>query len=68
MDRLAVSEQIVHHAGELAERRALRGFDAIHLASVLALAPDASLACWDQQLSQAARAEGLGLVREAGRR
>lgn len=63
IDRLVVSEDIVHRAGELAERRALRGFDAIHLASALAQAPDAVLACWDQHLSQAARAEGLGLAR-----
>ena len=65
IDRLAVTEQIVHHAGELADRRALRGFDAIHLASALAQAPDVSLACWDDQLTQAARAEGLGLARQA---
>lgn len=64
IDRLAVSEDIVHRAGELAERRALRGFDAIHLASALAQAPDAALACWDEQLSRAARAEGLGLALE----
>ena len=63
IDRLAVSEDIVHRAGELAEREALRGFDAIHLASALALSPDAALACWDQQLSQAALAEGLSLVK-----
>ena len=62
LDRLAVSENIVHLAGELAERRALRGFDAIHLASALAQAPEAVLACWDGQLARAARAEGIGLA------
>ena len=62
IDRLAVSEDIVHRAGELAERRALRGFDAIHLASALAQAPDAALACWDDQLAKAAQAEGIGLA------
>ena len=65
MDRLTVSEDIVHRAGDLADRRSLRGFDAIHLASALVQAPDAALACWDQQLSQAARAEGLALARPA---
>jgi len=62
LDRLAVSEEIVHRAGELAEARALRGFDAIHLASALAQAPEAELACWDDQLARAARAEGIGLA------
>ena len=62
LDRLAVSEEIVHRAGELAERRALRGFDAIHLASALAQAPEAVLACWDDQLAKAARAEGISLA------
>jgi predicted nucleic acid-binding protein len=62
LDRLSVSEEIVHRAGELAERRALRGFDAIQLASALAQAPEATLACWDDQLIRAARAEGLDLA------
>ena len=62
LDRLAVSEEVVHRAGELADRRALRGFDAIHLASALAQAPEATLVCWDDQLARAARAEGIGLA------
>ena len=66
-DRLAVSEAIVRHAGDLAERRALRGFDAIHLASALAQAPEVVMACWDEQLARAARAEGLPVVPESGR-
>jgi predicted nucleic acid-binding protein len=65
LDRHIVSEEIVHHAGQLAERRALRGFDAIHLASALAQRPDAAFACWDQELSRAARAEGLALAQPA---
>jgi predicted nucleic acid-binding protein len=44
-------------------RHALRGFDAIHLASALAIAsavPDEFLfACYDERLSQAAKAESL---------
>lgn len=67
-DRQAVSEQVVHRAGELAQRRALRGFDAIHLASALAQAPDVAFACWDDGLSRAARAEGLALTRPPDRR
>ena len=63
LDRHAISERVVHHAGDLAEQRALRGFDAIHLASALLLTPDIALACWDDELSKAARAEGLNLAR-----
>lgn len=33
LDRIPVSDEIAFSAGELAERYALRGFDAIHLAS-----------------------------------
>ncbi len=33
-DRLAVSNLIAYRAGELAERHALRGYDAVHLAEV----------------------------------
>jgi predicted nucleic acid-binding protein len=62
LDRHLVSEDIVRHAGELAERRALRGFDAIHLASAITLLPEIALACWDQQLSKAARSEGVLLA------
>jgi predicted nucleic acid-binding protein len=62
LDRLSVSEEIVHRAGQLAERRALRGLDAINLASALAQAPEATLACWDDHLARAARAEGISLA------
>jgi uncharacterized protein len=62
-DRLAVTEQVVHQAGELADRRALRGFDSIHLASALAQSPEVMVASWDQHLSDAAIAEGLRVVR-----
>jgi uncharacterized protein len=63
IDRLSVDEEIVYRAGELAERQALRGFDAIHLASALVLLPDAAIVSWDDQLSRAAQAEGLSLAR-----
>jgi uncharacterized protein len=51
-------------AGDLAEKHALRGFDALHLASALSLRPasgDASLyfATADTRLRNAARLEGL---------
>ncbi len=37
-DRLVVSNLVAYHAGQLAERYALRGYDAIHLASAMHLA------------------------------
>lgn len=50
-------------AGDLAERHALRGFDAIHLASALELGSLAGeepmFSCYDGRLSAAAAAEGL---------
>lgn len=52
-------------AGELAERHALRGFDAIHLACALELralvGEEPLFACHDDRLSSAAAAEGLPL-------
>jgi uncharacterized protein len=47
-------------AGELAERHALRGADAVHLASALTVpAPELIVAVWDRRLHAGARAEGL---------
>lgn len=36
-DRVPVSDAIAYSAGDIAERYALRGYDAIHLASAVAL-------------------------------
>jgi predicted nucleic acid-binding protein len=67
-DRFVVVEVdaiTARRAGELAERHALRGFDAVHLASALelrSLAGEApSFACYDERLRAAALAEGLPL-------
>lgn len=47
-------------ANTLARRHALKGADAVHLASALALRdPALVVATWDRRLHQAARAEGL---------
>ena len=60
-----VSDGVVKSAGILAERHALRGADAIHLASALALAspsePPVVFFCFDSRLSSAARKEHLGV-------
>lgn len=47
-------------AGELAERYSLRGYDAVHLATALALGPAGLVvATWDRTLGRAARDAGL---------
>ena len=58
-----VSDALVKLAGLLAEKHALRGFDAIHLASAVILRKQAdrpvTFSCFDDRLSLAARREGL---------
>jgi len=63
--RVAVSEGLVQRAGYLAERRARRGFDSIHLASALALGPDVLMVSWDSELLRAAQAEGIPIAPES---
>ena len=55
-----LTPQLETDAADLAERHALSGFDAIHLASALtvAMAPVVT-ATWDARLHQAAQAVGL---------
>ena len=63
------SNRLLRLAGDLAEKHALRGYDAVHLASALTLRdriPDTvAMSTWDSRLSQAAAAEGFSLVHEA---
>jgi len=60
---IELSARLARFAGELAERRALRGFDAIHLASALELerltGASGAFFCFDDRLRKAAVAEGL---------
>lgn len=59
----AVSGTTIAQAAKLAEQHTLRAYDAVHLSSALALEDDdLVLACWDQDLRDAARAEGLPLI------
>lgn len=58
-----LTEAITTHAGELAGAHSLRGADAVHLASVLAVGIDVTLfAVWDKRLQAGARAAGLRLA------
>jgi predicted nucleic acid-binding protein len=58
-----LASRIAFHAGELAVRRALRGYDAVHLASALeAMDAGGVLLTFDRQLASAALAEGLSVA------
>lgn len=51
---------VEQHAGQLARTHALRGADAVHLASALAISdPDLVIAVWDRRLHAGAQAAGL---------
>jgi uncharacterized protein len=61
-----LTEKIATRAGQLAGERALRGADAVHLASALAIGTDELLfAAWDERLRSGAEATGIRLVPEA---
>jgi len=60
IDLVDISDSVVHHAGELADRLALRGYDALHLTSAdLATESDVVFASGDKQLLKAAEALGV---------
>lgn len=55
-----LSEAVSRRAGDLASERALRGVDAVHLASVLAVgAAETLFAVWDDQLRAGAQSAGV---------
>jgi predicted nucleic acid-binding protein len=57
-----VSATVAGRAGELAERHAMRAYDAVHLASALQLGPVDAIATWDRNLREAAQREGVALI------
>ena len=60
-----VAEPVVRHAGALAERHALRGYDAVHLAAALTLrrvSREIEFATFDERLEAAAAREGLPVM------
>lgn len=64
---ISVDEPLAVHAGELAEQLGLRGYDAVHLASAIALGSGSgsgsvTLVTWDRDLSRAAQRQGLGIA------
>ena len=61
---LNLTEALVRAAADLAERRGLRGYDSIHLASALeikrAVGSEVIFSSSDERLCESARLEGLG--------
>lgn len=63
LDAIGLDDALARTAGGLAERHALRGYDAVHLASAIAIAdPDLVVATWDRDLAAAAIATRLTVV------
>lgn len=61
-----LTADVEQRAGELAQRRALRGADAVHLASAIAVgSPDLVVAVWDRRLHAGAIAEGMDVAPRA---
>jgi uncharacterized protein len=65
MSIVEASDSIVRWAGDLAQKHALRGFDAIHLSSALFYRAESqeavTFSAWDDRLAAAAQMEGLDL-------
>jgi len=60
---VGLTEEIAAHAGDLAAEQALRGADAVHLASALVLGTDdLVLAAWDRRLRAGAKKVGVRLA------
>lgn len=58
-----VDATLASEAGELAERHALRGYDAVHLATALSLAhEEVVVVTWDEDLGNAAVQAGRATV------
>ncbi|MBI1726844.1 MAG: type II toxin-antitoxin system VapC family toxin [Candidatus Rokubacteria bacterium] len=60
-----LSDALVHSAGALAERHALRGYDAVHLAAALelrAVGGSVEFCAFDGRLNRAARRERLVVI------
>ena len=59
---VGIDGRLARGAGELAEEHKLRGYDAVHLASALALGSDITLVTWDEDLRRAAAQRGCAVA------
>jgi uncharacterized protein len=64
LDVHEVTDRLLQAAAKTARDRALRAFDAVHLAAALAFAEgeEIAFACWDHELSEAASRHGFALI------
>jgi uncharacterized protein len=63
LEVIGLDDRLARSAGNLAQRHALRGYDAVHLASAVAIDdPDLVVATWDRDLATAAAAQGRTVV------
>jgi uncharacterized protein len=63
LEVVELTSEIARTAGDLAEKHLLRGYDALHLASSLALPGDpVVMVTWDRELAVAAYRSGLDLA------
>jgi hypothetical protein len=63
IDVVELRRPLARVAGALAERHGLRGCDAVHLASALAIhAGQTVMVTWDRSLAKAAGVSGLGVI------
>ena len=61
-----VDVALADRAGDLAAEFGLRGYDAVHLASAMALGSQTTLVTWDADLARAALQLGLAVAPAAG--
>lgn len=59
---VGIDAPLARQAGQLAEELALRGYDAVHLASALALGGPTTLVSWDTDLTRAAAKRGCAVA------
>jgi len=66
--QVVLTTELIRTAGDFAERHALSGFDAVHVATAASLAfsslDEVKVSTWDKRLAAAAQAEGLSLAHE----
>lgn len=59
---MGIDQALARQAGDLADELKLRGYDAVHLASALALGTATTVVTWDKNLARAAIASGCGVA------
>lgn len=62
MSVVELGSELAREAGDLAERHALRAYDAVHLATALSMDGETTVVTWDHGLAGAAVAAGLSVA------